>query len=81
MAACHEPGLRCDVSCGRAGWLFGKRDSTGAVPGRHMAIRTKALHVGHRPGGKVWMRRGSGDQLAVLFVFVAEGVAGDLHDR
>lgn len=24
MAACHEPGLRWGVSCGRAGWLFGR---------------------------------------------------------
>ena len=27
MAACHEPGLRWGVSCGRAGWLFGENDA------------------------------------------------------
>ena len=57
-----------------AGMVLAKR--------RHDLIRTKALHVGHRPGGKLVGNSGLFDKLAeILFVFVAEDVAGDLHDR
>ena len=62
---------------------------TGAAPGRagalvrgHGIIRTKAQNVGHRPGGKLAASSELLDELAgILFVFVAEDVAGDLHDR